>query len=73
MANLIIVQRNRAVWMLQTGMSSRAVARALNLSFDHSASLDIILADRRSFGSTKNSAPEGHDPCTRPVSFLICS
>ena len=43
------------------------------VSFDHSASLDIIFADRRSFGSTKNRAPEGHDPCTRPVSFLVFS
>ena len=42
------------------------------MSFDHSASLDIILAERRSFGSTKNRAPEGHDPFTRPVSFLMC-
>ena len=31
MAKLTIAQRNRAVGMLQTGMSSRAVARALNL------------------------------------------
>ena len=31
MAKLAIAQRNRAVGMLQTGMSSRAVARALNL------------------------------------------
>ena len=31
MAELIIVQRNRAVGMLQTGMSSRAVAGAFNL------------------------------------------
>ena len=31
MAKLTIAQRNRAVGMLQTGMSSRAVARVLNL------------------------------------------
>ena len=40
------------------------------MAFDHSASLDIISADRRCFGSTTNRAPEGHDPCTRPVNFL---
>ena len=41
--------------------------------FDHSASLDIISADMRFFRATKNRAPEGHDPGTRPVSFLMCS
>ena len=40
-------------------------------SFDHSASLGIISADRRCFGATKNWAPEGHDPCTWPVNFLM--
>ena len=53
--------------MLQTGMSSRAVARAVAralIPFDHFASLDIISADRRCFGETKNWASEGHDPCT---------
>ena len=30
MVKLTIAQRNRAVGMLQTGMSSRAVARAFN-------------------------------------------
>ena len=43
------------------------------MSFDHSASLDIISAYVRCFGATKNRAPEGHDPGTRPVSFLMCS
>ena len=47
--------------------------RVTLMSFDHSASLDIISADRRYFGVTKNRAPEGHDTCTRPVSFLMCS
>ena len=74
MAKLTIAQRNRAVGMLQTGMSSRVVACALKLmSVDHSASLDIISVDRRCFGATKNRALESHDPCTRPVSFLMCS
>ena len=42
------------------------------MSFDHSAFLDIISADRRYFEMTKNRAPEGHDTCTRPVSFFLC-
>ena len=43
------------------------------MSFDHFGSLDIISADRRCFGVNKNWVPEGPDPCTRPVSFLMCS
>ena len=43
------------------------------MSFDHSASLDITSADMRCFRATKNRAPEGHVPGTRPVSFLMCS
>ena len=40
------------------------------MPFDHSVSLDIISAHRRCFGTINNMAPEGHDPCTRPVIFL---
>ena len=39
MAKLIFAQRNRAVGMLQTGMSLRAVARALNSC--HSAIINL--------------------------------
>ena len=39
------------------------------MPFDHSASLDIISADRRCFGATKNRAPEGHDPLHKTVKF----
>ena len=43
------------------------------MSFDHSAFLDIISAERRCFGATKNRAPKGHNPCTRLLDFLMCS
>ena len=43
------------------------------MSFDHPASLDIISAYMGYFRMTKNRVPEGHDTCTRPVSFLMCS
>ena len=62
MAKLTTAQRNRAVEMLQTSMSSRVVARELNMSFDHSASLDIISADRRCFGATKTGRPRVMTP-----------
>ena len=72
MAKFTIAQRNRAIGMLQTGMSSKASTRVKLMSFDHYASLDIISADRQYFGATKNWAHEGHDSCTRPLCFLIC-
>ena len=77
MAKLVIAQRNRAVgsgllvtdWFVVEGCCTRIKL----MSFDLSVSLDIILADRGCFGATKNWALEGHDPCIRPVNFLMYS
>ena len=67
MAKPTIAQRNRAVGILQTGMSSQAKSsivvegcctRVKLMSFDHSASLDIISADRQCFGDTRTGCRE---------------
>ena len=70
MAKLTNAQMNRAVGMLQTGVLSRAVARALNSYHSTILCLWTLFQHTGDVSAINNMAPEGHDPCTRPVIFL---
>ena len=73
MAKLNIAKRNRVVGMLQTGMSSRAVARALTHVIQPFCVSGHYFSRQAMFRSDQKLGAEGHDPYTRPVSFLKCS
>ena len=73
MAKPTIAQRNRAVGMLQTGMSWRAVAHALKSCGSTILRLWTLFQQTGMFRSDQKLGAEGHDPYTRPVSFLMCS
>ena len=64
MAKLIIAQRNRAVGMLQTGMSSGAVARALNLC--HSTILRLWTLIQQT-GDVSDRPKTGHPRVLTPA------
>ena len=63
MAKLTIAQRNRAVGVLQTGMSSRAVARALNLC--HSTILCLLTLLQQT-GDVSERPKTGHPRVVTP-------
>ena len=70
MVKFAIAQRNRAVGMSQTGMSSRAVARAFTSNSCHSTILRRHYFSRRAMyrGDQKLDA-EGHDPLHKTGKF----
>ena len=71
MAKLTNAQMNRAVGMLQTVVSSRAVARAFNSCHSTILCLWTLFQHTGDVSwAINNMAPEGHDTCTRPVIFL---
>ena len=73
MAKPTIAQRNRAVGMLQTGMSWRAVARALNSCHSTILRFWTLFQQTGDVSERPKLGAEGHDPYTRPVSFLMSS
>ena len=73
MAKPIFAQMNRAVGMLQTGMSRRAYARAFNSCHLTILRLWTLFQQTGDVSEQQKTGAEGHDAYTRPVSFLMCS
>ena len=69
MVKLTIVQRNRAVGMLQTGMSSRAVARAFNSCHSTILRLWTLFQQTGDVSGWQKLDAEGHDPLHKTGKF----
>ena len=69
MVKLTIAQRNRAVGMLQTGMSSRAVARAFNSCHSTIYVFGHYFSRQAMFRGDQKLDAEGHNPLHKTGKF----